>query len=175
MALGGHSIPVNRGLLVAFEVTGVISDGEAKAGSVPGLERSIGKSKGVEYGSLLHQLGVEVGRNPYGQTARKLLLEIAPDCKNRLPKRKTPEEEQAEAAAEAAAKAQAAAAKEEARKAAVKAQTAAAQARKKETKPPAKKKTETKRPATKRPTKSGKKTPTTKKRTSHKLTKRKPR
>jgi hypothetical protein len=56
---------------------------------VPGLERAVPKSKGAEIGSLLHQLGVEVGRNPYGQQARKLLLEIDPTCKDRLPKRAT--------------------------------------------------------------------------------------
>jgi endonuclease III len=87
--LGGHAMPVNRGLLVAFHVIGVISDAEAGQGAVPGLERAISKRKGIEAASLLHQLGVEVGRNPYGQAARKLLLEIAPDSKDRLPKRQT--------------------------------------------------------------------------------------
>ncbi len=86
-ALGGHSIPINQGLLLAFQVIGVISESEAAKGTVPGLERVVPKSKGVEVGSILHQLGIEVGRSPYGQAARKLLLEIAPDCKNRLPKR----------------------------------------------------------------------------------------
>jgi endonuclease-3 len=87
MALGGHAIPVNRGALLALHTVGVISDDEFAKGVVPGLERAVSKSKGVEIASLLHQLGVEVGRNPYGQAARKLLLEIAPGCKDRLPKR----------------------------------------------------------------------------------------
>ena len=90
MALGGHAIPINHGLLVAMEVVGVISPNEAKAGVVPGLERAIPKNKGTEYGSLLHQFGVEIGRSPYGPTARKLLLEIDPGCKARLPKRHVP-------------------------------------------------------------------------------------
>ncbi len=89
-ALGGHSIPVNSGLLITMHVVGVISDSEFKAGVVPGLERVVSKSKGAEIGSLLHQLGVEIGRNPYGADARKLLLEIDPSCKDRLPKRKPP-------------------------------------------------------------------------------------
>jgi hypothetical protein len=89
VALGGHSIPVNNGLLTAMCVVGVISESEKQKGIVPGLERAVSKRKGVEYGSLLHQLGVEVGRNPYGPTARKLLLEISPQCKDRLPKRHT--------------------------------------------------------------------------------------
>jgi hypothetical protein len=89
MALGGHAIPVNRGALVALHAVGVISDDEMSKGVVPGLERTVGKAKGVEVASLIHQMGVDVGRNPFGQNARKLLLEIAPDSKDRLPKRST--------------------------------------------------------------------------------------
>ncbi len=89
MALGGHAIPVNRGLLVSLYTIGVINKDEFEKGIAPGLERTIPKTKGIELASLLHQLGVEVGRNPQGQTARKLLLEIAPGCKDRLPKRQT--------------------------------------------------------------------------------------
>ncbi len=86
-ALGGHSIPINRGLLESMRVVGSISDGEAAKHRVPGLERIVPKTKGVEVGSILHQLGVELYRSPYGQVIRKLLLEIAPGCKERLPKR----------------------------------------------------------------------------------------
>jgi endonuclease-3 len=88
-ALGGHSIPLNQGALIALRAVGVISDDEYSKGVVPGLERTVPKSKGSEIGSLLHQLGVEVGRNPYGPSARKLMLEIDPNCKDRLPKRAT--------------------------------------------------------------------------------------
>jgi len=167
MALGGHSIPINRGLLVAMEVAGVISDGEAKAGNVPGLERAVSKSKGLECGSLLHQLGVEVGRNPYGQAARKLLLEIAPDCKSRLPKRATATAAPPEAAE---AKDKAGTAKPDKRKAATKAGPAGTPAAEKDGK-----RADKKKPTTKRPTKAGTKTPTKKKTTTRKLTKRKPR
>jgi endonuclease III len=89
MALGGHAIPINHGALVALHTVGVISDDEFAKGVVPGLERAVPKSKGVEVGSLMHQLGVEVGRSPYGPNARKLMLEIDPNCKDRLPKRAT--------------------------------------------------------------------------------------
>ena len=94
-ALGGHSIPVNRGLLEAMRVVGVISDSEAAKGSIPGLERAVPKTKGIEISTVLHQLGVEVKRSPFGPNTRKYLLEIDPDCKNRLPKRasKKPKEE----------------------------------------------------------------------------------
>ena len=87
--LAGHSIPINQGLLEAMRVVGVVSDAEAAKGSVPGLERAIPKTKGGEIGSLLHQLGVELHRSPQGPTIRKLLLEIDPGCKDRLPKRGT--------------------------------------------------------------------------------------
>lgn len=92
--LGGHSIPINQGLLEAMRVVQVVSDAEAAKGSVPGLERAVPKTKGAEIGSLLHQLGVELHRSPLGPTIRKILLEIDPGCKDRLPKRplKKPEE-----------------------------------------------------------------------------------
>jgi hypothetical protein len=86
-ALGGHAIPVNQGLLTALVAVGVVSGVEAARGVVPGLERAISKAKGFEAASMLHQLGVEVGKNPYGQVTRKILLEIDPNCKDRLPKR----------------------------------------------------------------------------------------
>ena len=94
--LGGHSIPVNKGLLQALVVLDVISPAEAMESVVPGLERAVSKSKGIEVASLLHQLGLEVGKNPYGQAARKLLLELDPTCKDRLPKRPAPVEAQTE-------------------------------------------------------------------------------
>jgi len=86
-ALGGHSIPTNRGLLESMRSVGVISDSEFAKRAVPGLERAIPKSKAIEISSLLHQLGVELYRSPYGPVIRKLLLDIEPKCKDRLPKR----------------------------------------------------------------------------------------
>lgn len=86
-ALGGHSIPINNGLLISLQAFDIITDAEAKAHTVPGLERAVPKTKGIEIGSLLHQLGVEIGKNPYGTAARKKLVEIEPSCKNNLPKR----------------------------------------------------------------------------------------
>lgn len=65
-ALGGHSIPLNRGALITLHTVGVISDSEFAHSQVPGLERAVSKSKGSEVGSLLHQLGIEVA-NPMGQ------------------------------------------------------------------------------------------------------------
>jgi endonuclease III len=89
-ALAGHSIPVNKGLLTALHTLDIITDAELAKGIAPGLERAIPKNKGVEVGSMMHQLGVEVGRNPYGTTARKLLTDLDPSCKDRLPKKPAP-------------------------------------------------------------------------------------
>src|SRR4029078_1146333 len=86
-ALGGHAIPLNQGTLITFHTVRLISDSEFKQAVVPGLERTVPKNKGAEVGSLLHQLGVEVGRNPYGPGARKVMPEIDPNCKHNLPKR----------------------------------------------------------------------------------------
>ena len=87
MALGGHSIPLNRGALGVLVVIGAITEKDAGNSAAPGLERAISKSKGVEYASLLHQLGVQFIANPYSPSVRQILIEIAPDCKDRLPKR----------------------------------------------------------------------------------------
>ena len=87
IALGGHAIPLDRGALDVLAVLGVISEGEAESGKVSGLERVIAKNKGVEFGSLLHQLAAEYVANPFSPTVRKLLLTINPDAKDRFPKR----------------------------------------------------------------------------------------
>lgn len=89
-ALGGHAIPANQGLLTAFLVFDIINEKEASQWHIPGLERAVPKSKGVEVATILHQLGVEVGKNPYGTAARKILQSIDPDCKSRLPKKPEP-------------------------------------------------------------------------------------
>ena len=68
-------------------VLGVISEAEAKEGTVPGMERAIPKSKGQEFGALLHELGADYFANPFSQTLRNSLLSIAPDAKDRFPKR----------------------------------------------------------------------------------------
>ncbi|MEN0109206.1 MAG: hypothetical protein AAF805_00640 [Planctomycetota bacterium] len=85
--LAGHSIAVNGGVLLAMEVMEIITPAEAKKGQVPGLERAIPKNKGAEAHGLLHEMGVEIGRNPYGTAAKKLLTDLDPSCKDRLPKR----------------------------------------------------------------------------------------
>src|SRR3954453_19109395 len=156
-ALGGHAIPLNQGTLIALRAVRLVSDAEFKQAVVPGLERTVPKNKGAEVGSLLHQLGVEVGRNPYGPAARKLMLEIDPNCKDNLPKRPTkPEPEPPKPVAPPVpAKGAAAAADAKKKAAAAKEKPAKAVEKKKPENPPAKPAAPVKKPTkvTKKPTK----------------------
>lgn len=85
--LNGHSIAISDGSLEVLRIIGVISDDEAHQKKVPGLERAIPKNRGVEFGSLLHQLGADYSQAPHSQRVRAILLEIAPEAKDRFPKR----------------------------------------------------------------------------------------
>lgn len=85
--LGGHSVPTSQGVIDALEVAGVVTPAEAKKGRTPGLERAIPKTKGVEFASLLHQLGADFFSSPFASRTRSILVEISPDAKSRLPKR----------------------------------------------------------------------------------------
>lgn len=109
-ALGGHAIPIDAGTMAVLRLLDLVTDKDVTAGSVPGLERAIAKSKGVEFGSLLHELGADYSANPYSPTIRETLSQIDPECVTRLPKRradrsqrKPPEPEQSEKPAKGAA------------------------------------------------------------------------
>ena len=173
--LGGHSIPVNTGLLDSFRILGVISDAEAAKGVVPGLERAIPKNQGVEYGSIFHNLGVLFSRNQFHPTVKKILLEISPDCKDRLPKR--PSKTSAAEPKTASGKKKSATAK----KAAPKKSPAAAKAAKKAKPKKAAKKKPAKKKMAKKTAKTTRKTAAVKKKTTKskvsstkRLSKRKP-
>jgi hypothetical protein len=116
--LGGHNIPVSKGALEVLYAVGVISDSEADKGIVPGLERAIPKNKGVEFGSLLQQIGADLLASPGSSKLKGILAEIDPDFKERLAGR--------HARLEAAAVTQAAVAKEARDKARAEARAAAA-------------------------------------------------
>ena len=88
-SLGGHAIPLGKGAYMTLIAIGAISPEEAAARRAPGLERAIPKSKGIEFGSLLHQLGVDFHQSPFSQRVRAILMEISPDAKERMPKRKS--------------------------------------------------------------------------------------
>jgi endonuclease-3 len=96
--LGGHAIPVDRGLFDCLKVLGLVAEADRESATVPGMERAIPKNKGVEFGSLVHQLGADFIANPYSPSLHKILLEIAPECKEHLPKR-PPKSAKADAAA----------------------------------------------------------------------------
>ena len=87
-ALGGHSIPIDAGAMSVLRLLDIVTDKDVQSGEVPGLERAIAKSKGVEFGSLLHQFGADFSANPYSPAIRGILLEINPDVQTRLPKRR---------------------------------------------------------------------------------------
>jgi endonuclease III len=87
-ALGGHSIPIDTGTMSVMRLLDLVTDKDVQSGEVPGLERAIAKSKGVEFGTLLHQFGTDFSANPYSPSIRGILLEINPDVQNRLPKRR---------------------------------------------------------------------------------------
>jgi endonuclease-3 len=86
-SLGGHSIPLDHGAFIALKSVGIAADSDESKGVVPGLERAIPKSKGVEFGSLLHQFGADLFASPYSTNLHKVLLEINPAAKDQLPKR----------------------------------------------------------------------------------------
>jgi endonuclease-3 len=91
-ALRGHAIPVDSGAMAALHVLDLVSGKDVAAGVVPGLERAVAKSKGVEFGSLLHELGADYAANPYSPNVREILRQINPDCESRLPRRRKPPE-----------------------------------------------------------------------------------
>ena len=91
-ALAGHSIPKDQGVLQVLFIVGAITAAEAEKGEAPGLERAISKKKGIEFASLLHQLGADLTKSPYSPAVRAILLEIEPGAKQRFPKRRTKKE-----------------------------------------------------------------------------------
>ena len=98
VALGGHSIPLDEAMLLLMTVLGIITEAEAEKGKVPGLERTIPKSKGVDFTSVAHQLAADLYKAPFNKDIRAFLLTIAPDAGPRFPKRggrKKPEPEPA--------------------------------------------------------------------------------
>jgi endonuclease-3 len=117
--LGGHSIPIDYSAMVIMLVSGIASQNEASDGRVPGLERAIPKSKGIDFANLLHQPAVALLVDTEDKTARALLESVAKGssagldewlvskkaAKKRVAQRKAEERETAkqEAEAEAAA------------------------------------------------------------------------
>jgi len=188
-ALGGHSIPLDAGALQVLYVAGAATERERDTGKVPGLERAISKKHGVEFGSLLHQIAADVTASPYSPKTRKALLDLAPDGKDRLPKRpakpkkEAPPAQLAKKKKEAATPASKATSKAATRKAAAKPAPTKKVAKKKSAakktvikkKPAAKKPVAKKKAASKKKAAPKKKAVKKKASVTKKLTKRKPR
>ncbi|MCR4411708.1 MAG: hypothetical protein NUV77_04690 [Thermoguttaceae bacterium] len=102
-ALGGHSIPLDSGTLGALALVGLATESDVAAGVVPGLERAIPKNCGVEFASLVHQLGADFVATPFAPSLHAVLLEIEPDVKGRLPSRRAKKPEPVEMASSQAA------------------------------------------------------------------------
>jgi endonuclease III len=86
-ALGGHSIPLDRGSIELLFIVGVATDAERKSGNIAGLERAIPKNKGTEFASLLHQLAADFVANPMAPAMKTLLVGINAEAKDKMPKR----------------------------------------------------------------------------------------
>lgn len=85
--LGGHSIPLDRSLLDLFFMVGAITEAEREKAKVPGLERTIPKSKGIEFASLAHQLAAAFTKSQFNKDIRDIVLSISPSAQERFPKR----------------------------------------------------------------------------------------
>ncbi len=177
-ALGGHSVPIDASAMRVMQILDLVKDKDVSEGIVPGMERAIPKSKGIEFGAMLHQFVVEFTATPHKPELRKILLEIDPDASPRLPKRRskqaTPaEKKEPEASKKAATKP--AASKASSKKAASAKPESTAKSKSKQAaskSKPAKKATPTKKPAK---SKTASKPSSQKRSTSKGLSKKKPR
>jgi endonuclease-3 len=75
-ALEGHSIPLDRGALEILSILGIATPAEVASGNIVGLERAIPKNKGIEFGSLLHQLAADYIATPHSPNVKKIVTSI---------------------------------------------------------------------------------------------------
>ena len=85
--LGGHQIAADEAMIDLMYIIGAIDEKEKEAGKITGLERSIPKTKGVDFFSTVHQLAVAFRNQPFKPDLRKLLTGIDSGAKDRFPKR----------------------------------------------------------------------------------------
>lgn len=74
-ALGGHSIPVSQNIIQLLLRAEIVSESEAQKQNIPGLERSVAKSKGTAISSCLHQMGLLLAHSPQGKQTLSILKE----------------------------------------------------------------------------------------------------
>ena len=82
--LGGHAIPVDRSALRILFACEIVSEKERDSGKVPGLERAIPKSKGIEFGSLLHQAAAVLRADLDDKAVRSLIESVHKEGLDRL-------------------------------------------------------------------------------------------
>lgn len=68
-ALGGHFIPADTMTLDTLVQADIMTESETEKKVLPGVERAIPKTKGLEFSSLLHQFAVEFQHNQKNATA----------------------------------------------------------------------------------------------------------
>jgi endonuclease-3 len=88
-SLGGHAIPVSDSIMKILIATEIVSEAEAAKGQAPGLERTIAKSKGLEFSSCLHQFAVDCLLQPTSKQIKAMLKEagaVEPPPKKEEPK-----------------------------------------------------------------------------------------
>jgi hypothetical protein len=89
-ALGGHAIPISDSIIKVLLATDIVSDAEVAKGQIPGLERTITKSKGPDFASCLHQFGLLVAQIPGGKNTKAILKEAGATEKKEKPKEVVP-------------------------------------------------------------------------------------
>ena len=88
-SLGGHSIPVSDSIMKILIATEIVSEAEAAKGQAPGLERTVAKSKGLEFSSCVHQFAVDCLLQPTSKQIKAMLKEagaVEPPPKKEEPK-----------------------------------------------------------------------------------------
>jgi endonuclease III len=74
-SLEGHAIPVSQSMTEILLCTGIVSDAEVAKGVAPSLERTIAKSKGLEFFSCLHQFAVDWKTQPTSKQLKAIFKE----------------------------------------------------------------------------------------------------
>lgn len=90
-ALGGHFIPADTMTLDTLVQADIMTESESEKKVLPGVERAIPKTKGVEFSSLLHQFAVEFQHNQKNATALLVFKDLGVTPKAKPKVASTPE------------------------------------------------------------------------------------
>jgi hypothetical protein len=97
-ALGGHAIGLGNAAFELAVIFEIITEAEASKKSIPGLERTIPKSKGLEFFQLIHQLAVAFAVNPKNATVAAVFKDLKVTYKPPRPAEKEKDKEKVAAA-----------------------------------------------------------------------------